>query len=79
MKLFENVKNYIGENKFRLIIYSDKVNIVNYDSIEEIGATKIIFNADKQITIEGKNLIFNKLLNKEILVTGDIEKIYFNE
>ena len=79
MKLFDNVKNYIGENKFRLIIYNNKLNIVNYDSIKEIGSTKISINAFKDITVEGKNLKLSKLLNKEILVTGDIEKIYFNE
>ena len=79
MKLFDNVKNFIGENKFRLIIYNDKLNVVNYDSIEEIGATKISIKSYKDITVEGKNLKLSKLLNKEILVTGDIEKIYFNE
>ena len=59
--------------------YSDKVNIVNYDSIQEIGATKISIKSYKDITVEGKNLKLSKLLNNEILVTGDIEKIYFNE
>ena len=79
MKLFDNVKNYIGENKFRLIVYKNKVNIVNYDSIKEIGATRISINADKNISVEGMNLKLEKLLNKEVLITGDIEKIYFYE
>ena len=79
MKLFDNVKNFIGENKFRLIVYKDKVDIVNYDSIKEIGATEVRIQADKNISVEGKNLKLNKLLNKEVLITGDIEKIYLNE
>lgn len=79
MKLFDNIKNYIGENKFRLVLYEDKVNIVNYDSIKEIGVTGIRINAKRDITVEGKNLKLSKLYNDEVLITGDIKKIYFDE
>ena len=79
MKLFNDVKNYIGENNFRIIIYKDKIDIINYEEIKEISNNKIIIKSNKYVVIDGKNLRLNKLLNKEVLVIGDIVNINFNE
>lgn len=79
MKLFNSVKNYIGENKFRLIIYNDKIDIVNFEDINDINDNKIVVKSDNKIVIEGKNLKVKKLVSKEALITGEISKIYFNE
>lgn len=79
MKLFNDVKNYIGENNFRIIIYKDKIDIINYEEIKEISNNKIIIKSNKYVVIDGKNLRLNKMLNKEVLVIGDIVNINFNE
>lgn len=79
MKLFNNVRNYIGENKFRLVIYNDKIDIINYIDIDEINNNKIIVKSDKKIIIEGKNLKINKLVSNEALINGEISNIFFNE
>ena len=78
MKLFEDVRNYIGENNFRIIVYKDKIDIINYDKLEEISNDEIIVYSNKKISIKGKNLKVNKLLNNELLVLGDLIKIEFN-
>ena len=79
MKLFNDVRNYIGENNFRIIIYKDKINIINYEKLDEISDEKIIVKTDKKIEIDGKNLKLNKLLNNEVLIHGEIINIKINE
>lgn len=78
MKLFNDVRNYIGENNFRIILYKDKLDILNYDIIDELNNNKIILNSSTVI-IEGKDLKVKRLLNKELLVLGKIINIKFNE
>ena len=79
MKLFNDVRNYIGENNFRMIIYKDKLDIINYEKIIELSDNEIIVTSNKKITVVGKNLKLNKMLNKEILILGEINKISFYE
>lgn len=79
MNLFNNIKNYIGENNFRMIIYKDKIDIINYDDIINVSNNEIIVKSSSIITINGKNLKLNKMLNDEILVIGDLINIKFNE
>ncbi len=76
MKLFDNIRNYIGEDEFRIVIYKDSINIINYDNLNEISSNKVIIN---QVVIEGKNLLLKKILTNELLIKGKIEKIEFNE
>ena len=79
MNIFNNIRNYIGEDEFKLIIYSDKINIINYNKINEITNKKVIIQNDKIITIEGKNLETIKILNNELLIKGIINSIIINE
>lgn len=77
MKLFNNIKNYIGEDDFRIVIYNNIINVINYDEIDEINSNKIVI--DKRIIINGKNLKINKMLNKELLINGEIKELVLNE
>lgn len=79
MRIFNTINNYIGENSFRIIFYLDKIDIINYESIKEISSNRIIIRSEKDIIIEGKSLCINKLLDKELLIKGKIERILFNE
>ena len=79
MKLLNNIRNYIGEDEFRLILYSDKIDIINYDKINEISNEKIIIQSNKKIIIEGKNLEIIKLLDDEVLIKGIFKDILLNE
>ena len=74
MKIFNNIRNYIGEDKFRIVIYDDKIDIINFDSIIDINEDKVILN---NLIIEGKNLRINKLLDNELLLVGKIGKVTF--
>lgn len=76
MKFFNNINNYIGENKFRIIIYNNRIDIINYKLIKEINTNRIIID---NYVFEGKNLEPIKLFSNEILIDGEINKIYINE
>ena len=76
MKLINSFRNYILDEEFKINIFKDKVNVVNY--------TDIINFTSKEVTIKynggllliiGNNLSISRLLIDEVLVTGNIEKI----
>ena len=76
MRLFNNINNYIGENLFRIIITSNKIDIINYKLIKEINSNRIVID---NYVFEGKNLEIIKLFSNEILIDGEINKVYINE
>lgn len=65
----------ILENEFRMIVFLNKINIVNYKEIIDLKDNLIVIKTEKIIEIKGENLILNKMLNNELLVTGTIKKI----
>lgn len=71
-----SIKTYILEKDFKLTITNNWVDIVNYQEINLFDDNHIIIkNNDKFITISGNNLIINKWLDNEILVSGEVVKI----
>ena len=57
-------------------VLSNKVDICNYDSIGYLDNDLIIINYDcGEVKIKGDNLVVSKLLDDEILISGDIKII----
>ncbi|MBQ1496077.1 MAG: YabP/YqfC family sporulation protein [Bacilli bacterium] len=79
MKLFDNIRGYIKEDEFKIIIFDNKINIINYKDIKELSDNKIVIMTDKYIYIEGKNLRLMKLFSNELLISGDLNNIKINE
>ena len=78
--MIKKIKNYLVDDKFTINIIDDKINIVNYTDIISIENERIsVSNNDKIIVIKGKNLTLNKLLEKEILITGIIKLISWSD
>jgi len=74
--MFKSISNYINDNTFRFTIYEDKIHIINFKRIISLENNYISFlSTNKKIIIEGNNLVLNKLLDKEILIKGNINKI----
>lgn len=72
------LRNYFLENEFKVTYFQNKVNIVNYESIEHFDSNKIIVRKNNEsIIINGNNLVVSKLLNDEILIEGKISNIEF--
>ena len=78
--MFERVKEYIKDDEFRLVLFSDRVYITNYLEILTLNNKRIsINNGNNLIVIKGEDLVLNKLFDKEILITGKIltiEELY---
>ena len=74
--MIENIKDYIKDSDFRFTVFPDKIDIINYYKIISLEDEKILLlGVNRKITIRGKNLTLNKLLDEEILIVGQILKI----
>ncbi len=74
--MIKKIIDYVKDEKLKIIYYDNSINIVNYDNILEIKDTEItIIKNKKVIIIKGNDLKLNKLLDREVLITGIINKI----
>ena len=74
--MIKRIANYIKDNKFKIYYVNNSVNILYYDNILEVTNDVItITKENKIILIKGNNLRLTKLLDNEVLITGDINKI----
>lgn len=71
-----NIKNYIEDNNFKIIITNEYIYIYSYNKIINISDTSIeVLSTNKTIKIYGKNLLINKLDKKEMLIKGIFKKV----
>ena len=76
MENIRKIVNYIKDSNFKIIYLNNSVNVINYDSVLEVKENIVsLKKEDKIIHIKGEDLRLNKLLEKEILVTGLIKII----
>lgn len=72
------IKEFIKDNKYKILIEEKTICIRNYIRIEDISPLniKIKFN-DIKLLIKGKNLIINKLDSYDLRIIGNIKGIEF--
>ena len=76
LKIIKNFRSYLLEDDFRINVFKNKINIINYDHIGSIDSSKItIYYEDGEIIISGKNLVLSKMVDNEILISGIINNI----
>lgn len=74
--MIKKIANYIEDNNFKIYYVNNSIDIINYDQILEVNSDVItITKENKKILIKGNNLRLNKLLDNEVLITGEIHKI----
>ena len=74
--MLNSLNNFINDNTFRFTVYENMINIINYNKIISLEDNYIsILSTNKKILIKGNNLILKKLLDKEILIKGNISNI----
>ena len=74
--MYKYLREYIDSNEFQLTLLNERVNVENYDKLLQISSNEIVFTtSDKKIVVTGRNLAINKLLDNELLITGEIFKI----
>lgn len=73
-----NIREYINDDSFKIIIKYNKIYIENYIDIGNISDNKIvIFVKNKKIIINGTKLKITKLLKSEVLILGNYNDIIF--
>lgn len=80
IKLVRALSNYVNDKKFSIIYKNNKLDIINYSKILDFSDTKISINyLDDIYIIIGTNLVISKMMEEELLITGNIESISFNK
>lgn len=76
--MLKDLKKYILEGTFKVNIFEDKIDILNYLEIDHFDDNKIIIRYEKgMLLVKGENLIITKLLDDELLINGKIKAIEF--
>ena len=79
MKLIRMIDNYVNEKNFSMIYKNNKLNIINYSEIKDFSSTKITIRYNNNIYhIEGHNLVISKMMESEMIITGNISNITIN-
>lgn len=79
MKIMNKLNNYLYDREYKIVIKENYINIINYDEIIDFSLNKVsIKYKNKLIVIEGKNLVITKMLEQEVLITGNIFNIRIN-
>lgn len=74
--MLEIFKNYLKEEKFYIIIYSNFIYVYKYIDIIKFTDTFIILKLEKfKVYIYGKDLLITKLEKNELLIKGYINKV----
>ena len=78
--MLEIFRNYLCNEDYYIIIYSNFIYVFNYFDIIKVTDTFISLKLNKLIiNIRGKDLLITRLEKKEILIKGiidNLEKIY---
>ena len=78
MKLTRMIDDYISDKKYSMVYKNNKLDIINYNEIIDFSSTLISIRfEDKVYHIEGSNLVIARMMENEILITGDISNIRF--
>ena len=80
MHVWNNIKNFLYDNENFIAIFNNKIYLYNIIKIDNLTCEEVIvcFN-DKKIEIKGKNLKPIKCFNKELMITGTIERVRLYE
>ena len=74
--MISRIKNYINDDIFRLELFNDKVHVINYLEIIILDSKKMSFLIPSgKLYIRGNNLMLKRLLDREILVMGNVISI----
>ena len=78
MKFIRRLSDYVDDKKYSMIYKNNKLNIINYSEIIDFSSTCISVRYDNRTYyVEGNNLVISRMMENEILITGDIDRIVF--
>lgn len=72
------LRDYIYDTKFQIYIIDKSIDILNYVDIISFDDNKIIIECPNcNLIIKGIDLTISKMLERELLIKGNIEYIEF--
>jgi len=78
LNIINGIRSYVLDNETKITILNNKINIVNYKDIGHFDSNKIVVKVENgEVVVKGQNLVVSKLMNDEILITGDYNNIEF--
>lgn len=78
--MLKSLTNYIKNNDFSLNLYDKNIYINNFIDILVLESDKVVISIPNgKIIIKGSNILINKLLDKEILLSGCFSYIELGE
>ena len=76
MKIKDRINNYLNDNEFRVTVFANKIDIINYTSILDFSSTEISVKVNNKIVIiTGDDLVISKMYDDELLIKGKIDNI----
>ncbi len=74
--MLRKVYEYIKDDEFRCSIFKNRIHVENYNDICSLSSREVIIKTSYSIfKIIGDNLVLNKLLDKEVLIIGEVKNI----
>ena len=74
--MIDRIKRFIKDTEMCLTFINNKIHITNYEEILSIDNNRISFQTSTGIIIiKGDNITLNKMLDKEVLINGNISSI----
>lgn len=78
LNIVNGIRSYIKEDELKITILNNKINIVNYTDIGHFDSNKIVIKTNNfDVIVKGSDLVVSKLMNEEILITGNFNIIEF--
>lgn len=79
MKLKNLFDDYLNDKIYSMIYKNSKLNVINFDEIIDFSSTKVsLRHKNKIYNISGNELVISRMMDNEILITGNITNIEFN-
>ena len=73
--MFKKIHNYLLDNSFRFTVFKDGIHLFNYKEILSLKNNNIVIRGEFILEVSGNNLVLNKMLDNEVLITGIIKDI----
>ena len=79
MKIMTRIDKFLYDREYKIIIKENSVDIINYDEIITFSLKEIsVKYKNKIIYVEGTNLVITKMMDNEVLITGNINLVRIN-
>ena len=74
--MLEKINQYINDKEFRFTVFENRIHITNFKRIVILEEDLVLLQGNqKKIRIVGTNLVLSRLLDHEMLLIGNIQKI----